>query len=122
MDFTKGEGEGCLNQKLKYFSSKMSQLGGVLSNSLFSIILIPFRTFLELFEKTKLLKFENHSKELNFPSPSALFLQIKSKNFLNASVWRIISPPPGPLFGSRIIYFSSCPQMCIATHSLRHTQ
>ena len=38
-------------------------------NRLFSAILITFRTFSELFERTKLLKFENRSKEINFPSP-----------------------------------------------------
>ena len=39
-------------------------------NNLFNTILITFQMFSELFERTKSLKLENHSKELNFPSPS----------------------------------------------------
>ena len=108
LDFTKG---GRLEQKFKYFHSKMSHLGGVLSklvqlthnldgvwrrspqqlgdfynffarNSLLSAILIIFRTFSELFERTKLLKFKNHWKELNFLSSSAPFHTDQVQNIL----------------------------------------
>ena len=46
--------------------------------------MITFRTFLELFEGTKLLKFENLAKELNFSSPSALLLTDQKQNILKS--------------------------------------
>ena len=53
-------------------------------NSPFSAILIIFRTFSELFETPKFLKFKNHFKELNFPFSSTPYVQINSKTFFNA--------------------------------------
>ena len=51
-------------------------------NSLFSAIWITFYTFSDPFEKTKLLKFGSHSKELNLPP----YLQHKFKTCLNAYI------------------------------------
>ena len=46
--------------------------------------MITFRTFLELFERTKLLKFENIAKELNFSFPSALLLTNQKQSILKS--------------------------------------
>ena len=52
----------------------------------FNAIWITFRTFSETFEKTKLLKFKSHLKELNCSVPSDPSL-VKSKTRLNACIF-----------------------------------
>ena len=44
-----------------------------------------------------MLKFEHHSKELNFRSPSAPLLTDQVQNiFKRYKIWGLITPPPGP--------------------------
>ena len=95
--------------KLNIFSSKNCNLSGVLNElmqlkrhkrglppgdfcdffekkKIFYAIWITFYTFLKPFEKTKLLKFGSHLKQLNCPNPNP-YLQVKFKTGLNACMW-----------------------------------
>ena len=59
----------------------------------FNAIWTSFCTFLEPFERTKLLKFGSHLKELNCLDPTAPlppYLQVKFKTRLNACILGLI--------------------------------
>ena len=58
-----------------------------LEKSHFNAIWIIIRTFLEPFERTNLLRFKSHFKRISRPASSAsLYLQVKFKTRLNASI------------------------------------